>query len=108
MSGGILMTILVWIRIQFDNVVDFLASLYWDPKKEIIPPLDKQSKILLESATSLASKIRKKILKSETLVKICIDRIKTVCYLIAFKKKRFFLLMYVNNSGKSNNQCYDR
>lgn len=80
MAQGFLMYILIWIRIQFDSLVDFLASLYWDPKKEIIPPLDKQSKILLESATSLASKIRKKELKSETLVKLCIERIKTVRY----------------------------
>ncbi|XP_077293000.1 fatty-acid amide hydrolase 2 [Arctopsyche grandis] len=78
MSLQILIQILLWMRTQFDTLVDFLFSLYWDPKKEIIPPLDKNTKVLLESATSLATKIRNRQLKSVDLVKLFIDRIKVV------------------------------
>jgi fatty acid amide hydrolase 2 len=78
MALQMLVQVLLWMRTQFDTLVDFLSSLYWDPKKEIIPPLDKSTKILLESATSLATKIRKRQLKSEDLVKLFIERITVV------------------------------
>lgn len=61
-----------------DRALDFIFSLYWDCKKEVIPDLEEKHAFLAESATTLAKKIREKELKSEELVRAVIDRIKQV------------------------------
>ncbi|CAK1586700.1 unnamed protein product [Parnassius mnemosyne] len=66
------------LRTYFDIFIDFLFSLYWDKYRQPIPDLKKEHNILSNSAVSLASKIRNKELKSEDLVRACIERIKLV------------------------------
>ncbi|XP_026330573.1 uncharacterized protein LOC113238067, partial [Hyposmocoma kahamanoa] len=66
------------IRSYLDMFLDFVFSIVWNPARQPIPPLDARHKMLAESAVSLAEKIRKKELKSVTLVQVCIERIKAV------------------------------
>ncbi|XP_026495503.2 fatty-acid amide hydrolase 2-like [Vanessa tameamea] len=65
-------------RYYLDQFIDFLFSLYWDGKRHALPDLEKKHAILMESAVTLAEKIRKNELKSEDLVTACIERIKQV------------------------------
>lgn len=64
-------------RVFMDKVIDFVFSWIWDTRKAI-PDLEPKHKILAESATSLAKKIRNKELKAEELMKCVIERIKAV------------------------------
>ncbi|CAG9130791.1 unnamed protein product [Plutella xylostella] len=64
-------------RVFTDKVIDFVFSWIWDTRKAI-PDLEPKHKILAESATSLAKKIRNKELKAEELMKCVIERIKAV------------------------------
>lgn len=59
-----------------DFLIDFIFSLFYGNKKEIIPPI-KQS-FLSESAVVLAKKIREGALSSEEVVRAYIERIKDV------------------------------
>ncbi|XP_049876068.1 fatty-acid amide hydrolase 2-like isoform X2 [Pectinophora gossypiella] len=65
-------------RYYLDLVIDCIFAFFWEGTKQKIPDLDPRHKILTESAVSLAAKIRNKQLKSEDLVRTCIERIKTV------------------------------
>ncbi|CAH2092616.1 unnamed protein product [Euphydryas editha] len=75
---NILKTFFTFFRLCMDYFVDFVLTLYWDGKQNAIPDLDKKHAILMESAVTLAEKIRKRELKSEDLVTACIERIKLV------------------------------
>ncbi|XP_053611056.1 fatty-acid amide hydrolase 2-like [Plodia interpunctella] len=75
---AVLKTILMYVKFIMDYVVELIFSLYWDSKKQAIPPLKRHHAMLKESACSLAKKIRKKELKSEDLVRAVIERIKEV------------------------------
>ncbi|XP_038222594.1 fatty-acid amide hydrolase 2-like [Zerene cesonia] len=70
--------ICVYFRLFWDSVIDFIFSLYWEKKKEIIPDLSEEHVILANSAVTLAKKIKNKELKSEDLVKAVIERIQLV------------------------------
>lgn len=59
-----------------DIVIDKLFGLYYDSKRQFVPKI--KNPIVLESATSLARKIRKRELTSEEIVQAFIDRIKEV------------------------------
>ncbi|XP_046969640.1 fatty-acid amide hydrolase 2-like [Vanessa cardui] len=90
----LLRTICIYMRIFFDNVVDFFYSLYWNNKKAVIPNVEKKHAFLAESATSLARKIKQKELKSEELVQAVIERIKQVNpHLNAIAADRFELAL---------------
>lgn len=78
-------TVLCYIRFWLDRVVDFMFSLYWNCKKEVIPDLEEKHAFLAESATTLARKIRERELKSEDLVRAVIDRIKQVIFFYIHK-----------------------
>ncbi|XP_048478566.1 fatty-acid amide hydrolase 2 isoform X2 [Plutella xylostella] len=76
-------------RVFMDKVIDFVFSWIWDTRKAI-PDLEPKHKILAESATSLAKKIRNKELKAEELMKCVIERIKAVNSIInAVTDERF-------------------
>ncbi|EEB11672.1 amidotransferase subunit A, putative [Pediculus humanus corporis] len=78
MFKTILFQLLVFFRSLYDYAVDFIFGLmiYDDTKKKIIPPV--KNRIVLESATSLAKKIREKELTAETVVRAFIERIEQV------------------------------
>ncbi|XP_026321690.1 fatty-acid amide hydrolase 2-like [Hyposmocoma kahamanoa] len=78
MACSTLKTVLCYIRFWLDRVVDFIFSLYWNCKKEVVPDLEEKHAFLAESALTLARKIREKELKSEDLVRAVIERIKQV------------------------------
>ncbi|CAG9765176.1 unnamed protein product [Ceutorhynchus assimilis] len=73
---GILINITVFVRYYLDLLIDKLFGLCYDPTREYIPPI--KNPILLESATSLAKKIKKHELTSQEIVKAFIDRIHEV------------------------------
>ncbi|XP_075980777.1 fatty-acid amide hydrolase 2-like isoform X2 [Anticarsia gemmatalis] len=77
-------------RIYLDMFIDFVFGLIFEGERKKLPELDKRHSILLESAVSLAEKIRTKQLKSEELVRTCIERIQAVNPLInAVTDERF-------------------
>ncbi|XP_072945029.1 fatty-acid amide hydrolase 2-like [Epargyreus clarus] len=76
--SSVLKTILIYIRLLLDKIIDFAFSLYWDDKKQVIPDVSKNHAFLAESATTLAKRIKNKELKSEDLVRAVIERIKEV------------------------------
>ncbi|XP_014220085.1 fatty-acid amide hydrolase 2-A-like [Trichogramma pretiosum] len=69
-----------WIIIQihwlFDCFVDFIFGLYYDSKVQKVPPV--KNELLLESAISLAKKIRERKVGCEVVVTAFIDRCKEV------------------------------
>ncbi|XP_037292993.1 fatty-acid amide hydrolase 2 isoform X2 [Manduca sexta] len=65
-------------RTYLDMIIDLIYSFFWEGKRQAIPDLEKRHSILMESAVSLAAKIRNKELKSEDLVNACIERIQSV------------------------------
>ncbi|CAG9788524.1 unnamed protein product [Diatraea saccharalis] len=75
---NVLSSIVRFIRSIYEVVFDFLFSLYWERKKEMIPDLEAKHAFLSESAVTLAKKIRNRELKSEELVQAVIERIKQV------------------------------
>lgn len=68
----------ITFRIFFDLIIDFAFGFYWAKYRKNVPDLDESHKALSLSATQLAKDIREKRLKSEDLVKACIERIKAV------------------------------
>lgn len=69
--------LVIWIHQGFDWFVEkVFAWWYCDSKRQRIPPVN--NSLLLESAVSLAEKIRKKEVRSEDIVKSYIERIKEV------------------------------
>ncbi|KAG6439150.1 hypothetical protein O3G_MSEX000530 [Manduca sexta] len=65
-------------RTYLDMIIDLIYSFFWEGKRQAIPDLEKRHSILMESAVSLAAKIRNKELKCEDLVNACIERIQSV------------------------------
>lgn len=85
---GYFIEFIAFIRVYFDKLVDKIFGLFLDntrqPLKDITDPL------LMESASSLAQKIREGKLKSYDLVQTCIARIEDVNPVInAVVDKRF-------------------
>ncbi|KAK2585700.1 hypothetical protein KPH14_010313 [Odynerus spinipes] len=76
----ILRCIIVQIHSIFDCVVDFIFGLYYDNKAKRIPPV--KNPLLLDSAVTLAEKIRSKQVTAEEVVKAFIERCKEVNGLI--------------------------
>ncbi|CAH0563322.1 unnamed protein product [Brassicogethes aeneus] len=64
------------VRYYIDLLIDAAFGYYYDPTRQCIPKV--KNKIILDSATTLATKIRKGELKSEEVVEAFIDRIKEV------------------------------
>nr|XP_018917434.1 PREDICTED: fatty-acid amide hydrolase 2 [Bemisia tabaci] len=74
---SLLFHFLLFLRIAYDWVVDFIISfIYDDSKVKKIPPV--KESFLLDSAVTLAAKIRKKEISSEEVVSAFIERIKEV------------------------------
>ncbi|XP_011634730.1 fatty-acid amide hydrolase 2, partial [Pogonomyrmex barbatus] len=71
---------IVQLHFLFDNIIDFVFGIYYDKKVKKVPPI--KNKLLLESAVSLAEKIRTKKITSEEVVRAYIERCKEVNDLI--------------------------
>ncbi|EZA54716.1 hypothetical protein DMN91_006814 [Ooceraea biroi] len=71
---------IVHLHSLFDCFVDFAFGLYYDNKAKKVPPV--KNNLLLESAVSLAEKIRTKKVSSEEVVRTYIERCKEVNGLI--------------------------
>uniref|UniRef100_A0A2A4J4X1 Uncharacterized protein n=1 Tax=Heliothis virescens TaxID=7102 RepID=A0A2A4J4X1_HELVI len=65
-------------RTYLDLFIDIIYGYFWEGARKPIPDLEKKHAMLAESAVTLAAKIRNKELKSEELVKACIERIQQV------------------------------
>lgn len=66
----------VWFRFYLDIIIDAVFGFFYDSYKQKVCPAD--NPILLESATSIARKIRRKEIKAEEVVRAFISRIKQV------------------------------
>ncbi|KAG7189062.1 hypothetical protein KM043_008643 [Ampulex compressa] len=75
-SKNLLLCLIVQVHLLFDWFVDFVFGLYYDSKAKKIPPV--QNELLLDSAVTLAEKIRTKKVTSETVVKAFVERCKEV------------------------------
>lgn len=75
-SRMIIGKILLVLRVIFDYSSRFIFGLIYRNKSDCLPPIEDLT--LLESATSLAEKIRKGKIRSEDVVKAFIQRIKQV------------------------------
>lgn len=64
------------MRYYVDLLIDWVFGYYYSSKKQKLP--SSKNPLLLESATSIANKIKKRKLKSEEVVSVFIDRIKEV------------------------------
>ncbi|XP_018373287.1 PREDICTED: fatty-acid amide hydrolase 2 isoform X1 [Trachymyrmex cornetzi] len=71
---------IIHLHFIFDSIIDFAFGMYYDKKAKKVPPV--KNKLLLESAVSLAEKIRTKKVTSEEIVKAYIERCKEVNDLI--------------------------
>ncbi|KAJ9578564.1 hypothetical protein L9F63_005214 [Diploptera punctata] len=71
----------IFVHSMLDNVIDLIFSYIYDDSKRAQIPTVKDS-LLMESAVSLAEKIRNKEVSSETLVQKFIDRVEEVNPLI--------------------------
>lgn len=76
----ILQCIIIQVHFLFDCIVDFVFGIYYNPKAKKVPLV--KNNLLLESATSLAEKIRTKKVTSEEIVRAYIERCKEVNSLI--------------------------
>ncbi|GLG94640.1 Fatty-acid amide hydrolase 2 [Gryllus bimaculatus] len=73
----VLLQAFIWIHQGFDYIVDIFCNWWYnESKRQIVPPV--KDPLLLESAVSLAEKIRKKEVRSEEVVKCFIARIREV------------------------------
>lgn len=76
----LLRCIIVQLHFLFDSIVDFVFGIYYDKKAKKVPPV--KNELLLQSAVSLAEKIRMKKVTSEEIVRVYIERCKEVNGLI--------------------------
>lgn len=76
----ILLKMIVFVRYYVDNIFNWMFSLYYTSRKESVKGIN--NNLLLESAVSLARKIRQGTVKSEEVVRAFIDRIKEVNFLL--------------------------
>lgn len=72
----VLLKVFVFIRYFIDYFIDWVFGLYFNSRKQFIKKVS--NPILLESAVSLARKIREGKITSEKLVQAFIDRINEV------------------------------
>ncbi|XP_020280789.1 fatty-acid amide hydrolase 2 [Pseudomyrmex gracilis] len=80
--------VIIQLHVLFDCIVDFIFGLYYDKKANKVPPVEQ--KLLLESAVSLAEKIRTKQVTSEEVVGAFIARCKEVnCLINAIVVERY-------------------
>ncbi|XP_063990511.1 fatty-acid amide hydrolase 2 [Diachasmimorpha longicaudata] len=73
---SLLRCIVVQLHYIFDCVIDFVFGLYYNGKEEKVPPI--KNPILLESAVTLAERIRNKKVSCQVVVGAFIDRCKEV------------------------------
>lgn len=73
---SILITIFTIIRVYIDYAIDYVFSLYYNSRKQSLP--GSSERLLLESASSLAKKIREGRVTSEQVVRAFADRIRVV------------------------------
>ncbi|KAJ8712102.1 hypothetical protein PYW07_004944 [Mythimna separata] len=78
MVSNMIKHVFLVFRTYLDLFIDLVYGYFWEGKRTPIPDLEKKHAILTESAVTLAKKIRNKELKSEDLVKACIERIQQV------------------------------
>lgn len=64
------------LRPPFDLLLDFLFSLYYGPRRKYVP--EPEDGLVLESATSLARKVRQREVGSEEVVRAFVGRIREV------------------------------
>lgn len=67
---------LFWLRYYFDMLIDMVFGFFNDSKKQQV--CSAENPIVLESATSIARKIRKKEIKVEEVVRAFISRTREV------------------------------
>ncbi|KAF7380819.1 hypothetical protein HZH66_014195 [Vespula vulgaris] len=76
----LLKCVVIQLHCIFDCMVDFIFGLYYDQKAKKVPAVT--NPLLLDSATTLAEKIRTKQIKAEKVVESFIERCKEVNGLI--------------------------
>lgn len=85
---GVLYQILSNLRVLYDFVIDFIFALFVKSERIRLPPITNE--LVLESACSLAGKIRNRQVKAEEVVEAFIERSKQVNPLInAIVDERF-------------------
>lgn len=77
---AIALIMLAFIRYYIDLLIDTIFGLFYNSKVERVGK--PRNKLVLESATTLARKIRKREVTCEEVVKAFIDRIHEVNYLL--------------------------
>lgn len=97
MASNILKHAIILFRMYIDWLIDLIFGFYWEGKRVKIPDLEKRHSILTESAVDIAAKIRNKQLKSEDLVKICIERIQQVSLLFNLMVSTSLRLYSIDN-----------
>lgn len=78
MVSNMIKHVFLIFRTYLDMFIDLVYGYFWEGKRKPIPALEKRHAMLAESAVALAAKIRNKELKSEDLVRACIERIQQV------------------------------
>lgn len=73
---GLLLSMFFWLRYYFDMFIDKLFGIFSESKKQRVCSAD--NPIILDSATTIAKKIRKREVKVEEVVKAFIGRIREV------------------------------
>lgn len=66
----------LFIRYYVDILIDYAFGYYYNTKKQKLP--SSTNPLLLQSAITIAKKIKKRQIKSEEVVSVFIDRIKEV------------------------------
>ncbi|XP_011143305.1 fatty-acid amide hydrolase 2 [Harpegnathos saltator] len=77
---SILKFLIIQLHFFFDRIIDFIFGIFYDKKAKKVPPV--KDPLLLESAVSLAKKIRTRQVTSEDVVKAYIKRCQEVNSLI--------------------------
>ncbi|XP_073962096.1 fatty-acid amide hydrolase 2-B-like [Choristoneura fumiferana] len=78
MACNIFKHVFFFIRTYVELIIDMIFAFIWDGERQAVPDLEARHGILTESAVELARRIRNKTLKSEELVRACVERIQAV------------------------------
>ncbi|XP_047995520.1 uncharacterized protein LOC125233519 [Leguminivora glycinivorella] len=78
MAFNMLKHAFLFFRYYLDLVIDLVFAFIWDGERQAVPDLEARHAMLAESAVELAKRIRNKTLKSEELVRACVERIQAV------------------------------
>lgn len=78
MAFNMLKHAFLFFRYYLDLALDLVFGFVWDGERQAIPDLEARHAMLTESAVELAKRIRNKTLKSEELVRACVERIQAV------------------------------